>query len=400
MRKENTLSALVLCVVLFALACCAAEGANAAAKRATISPILVTLEPGASQRFAVEIAGRPARGVKWFVNDVPGGNAELGTITREGVYRAPAKPPRLNEVHVQAVVQGADNRYLCSTVLVGRSLPTYTLVARWGEHGEGKGQFTDPHGIALDRDGNLLVTDTVAVHVYRFTPEGKLLGEVGDGPASFRGPREVLVDAHGNTYVLDGTDIRILKFAPSGELLASWGEKGSGPGQMSRPHGFALGKDGRTYVADVDNNRVVVYGGDGRFLFEWGQYGTAPGQFNAPHAVATDRNGDVFVVEFHGRCQKFTADGQPLFTFAEEPGTYHSMTSDRWGDVYLMARSPSFGASIVKYNNNGAFVTRFRLPLKGEEAFYPKCAVVDDQGRLYLTESGLNNTAITILSPE
>jgi hypothetical protein len=35
-----------------------------------------------------------------------------------------------------------------------------------------------------------------------------------------------------------------------------------------------------------------------------------------------------------------------------------------------------------------------------ERAFHLECAVVDDQGRIYLTESGLNNTAITILAPE
>jgi streptogramin lyase len=368
-------------------------------RRAEISPILVRLEPGASQRFTVRIGGRPARAVKWFVNDAPGGSAELGTIGRDGTYRAPAQPPTPNEVHIQAVVEGAANRYVWSTALIGLRLPTYKLLARWGEAGEGDGQFVDPHGIGLDKDGNVLVTDTAPGRVYRFSPEGKLLGHLGE-PGSFKGPRDVRVDADGSILVLDGNEPRVREFSPSGKLVREWGEHGSEPGQLSEPHAIALGKDGRIYVADVANNRVDVFDRAGKFLFSWGGAGSGPGQFTAPHGVSVDRNGDVFVVEYYGRCQKFTSDGKLLLTFAQEPGTCHAMASDRWGDVYLMARSPEFGACVMKYNNNGAFVARFRLPRKGEEGFYPKCGAVDESGKLYLTESSSGNVAVDVLAPQ
>lgn len=405
MRKERTLSAIFLVAALLAVGCfLASEAAGGSERRAAISPIFVRLEPGAEQRFTIRVNGRAVRAARWCVNDVPGGNSELGTISRDGVYQAPRQPPKPNEVHIEAVVEGAENRLVWSTVLIGRANPTYRLAARWGERGEGKGQFLDPHGIALDNGGNLLITDPVTRRVYRFTTEGKLLGELsggpGDGPGALTGPRDVRLDADGNILVLDGSEIHVHKFSPSGELLAVLGEPGSAQGQPPRPHGFALGKDGRIYVADVTNNRVVVLDKDGKFLTQWGGQGAQSPQFNAPHAVATDRNGDVFVVEFSGRCQKFTSDGRHLFTFADQAGTYHAMTSDRWGDVYLMAREPEFGACIVKYNNNGAFVTRFRLPAKGEEGFYPKCAFVDGQGRIYLTESSRDSAAVTILAPE
>lgn len=53
--------------------------------------------------------------VKWSVNDVPGGDAEIGTIDSNGMYRAPEKAPMPHEIHICAVANGAPNRYLWAT---------------------------------------------------------------------------------------------------------------------------------------------------------------------------------------------------------------------------------------------------------------------------------------------
>jgi hypothetical protein len=405
MINESRLVASVVFTVLLALGCCGAVLAGASRlPRATISPILVRLLPGAGQRFTVEIERHCARPVKWLVNDIAGGNSEVGKITRDGIYKAPAPPPLPNEVHIEAIVDGAENRCLWSTVLIGQNVPSYRLIARWGEYGEGPCQFLEAHGIALDADGNLLIADTVRSRVSRFTPEGKLLGELGLGPGSapgaFKSPPDVQAGPDGHILVLDRANGRIQEFTRVGQVVKAWGQAGAGPGQFHRPHSIALGKGGRTYVADTDNNRIQVFDRDGKFLFAWTTGVAGSDKPGTPHGVAADRNGDVFVTDFYTGCQKFTADGKLLFAFAANSERYHALCSDRWGDVYLMARHPAFGPSIVKYNNNGAYVTRFALVRPGSAGFYPKCAVVDDKGRIYVTESDQHNIAVDVLDPE
>jgi len=402
MIGDDRLAVCFLFAVALAFAsCCAAVGATARQQRGAISPILVNLLPGASQRFTVQVEGHPARAAKWLVNDIAGGSAEIGRITRNGLYRAPARPPVPNEVHIGAMVEGVENPYVCSTVLVGRQIPYYRLSARWGEYGEGAGQFLEAHGIALDADGNVLIADPVRSRVMRFATDGKFLGELGLGPGSalgaFQGPPDVQVGPDGHILVLDRNNNRVQEFTRAGQFVRAWGQAGSGTGQFNRPHSIAFGKNARVYVADTDNDRIQVFDRDGKFLFAWA--GSASG-LRAPHAVAVDRNGDVFVLDYYGMCQKFTADGKLLFSLAQRDETCHSLASDRWGDVYLMARHPAFGPSIVKYNNDGAYITRFAVASAGGPGFYPKCAVVDAKGRVLVTETDQHHVAVDALEPE
>ena len=116
-------------------------------------------------------------GISWTVNDVTGGNSALGKISPAGVYTAPSTIPKPREVHIHATVSKPRKFHVWATVIVGPGdAPTYRLVSHWGERGSGPGKFTDPHSLCFDRDHNLIITDALAGHVYRYTREGKLLG--------------------------------------------------------------------------------------------------------------------------------------------------------------------------------------------------------------------------------
>src|SRR5437879_12886135 len=45
--------------------------------------------------------------VKWFVNEIEGGNATLGTISTNGLYTAPATPPNVTPATIAAAPTGA-----------------------------------------------------------------------------------------------------------------------------------------------------------------------------------------------------------------------------------------------------------------------------------------------------
>jgi DNA-binding beta-propeller fold protein YncE len=161
----------------------------------------------------------------------------------------------------------------------------------------GAGRFAWPHGIYVDRDGNIWVTDARAGgghghQVLKFGPDGKLLlalgeaGVAGSGPAHFNGPTDVVVAPNGDVFVTDGhedeSNNRVVKFTAEGKFIEEWGGTGSGAGQFLVPHAIALDSRGRLFVADRDNNRIQIFDQDGRFLDAWTQFGRPSGLYIAP----------------------------------------------------------------------------------------------------------------------
>ncbi|MHC4336532.1 MAG: NHL repeat-containing protein [Planctomycetota bacterium] len=365
-------------------------------RRAIIRPSLIRLKPGQRQKFKIVMSApylRPAylaKKVKWSVNDIPGGNKKLGTIDSAGLYTAPAKAPKPHEIHICAEVKGANNRYLWATVLIGNPDPPYKLIRTWSEPKESPTYLDDPHGIGLDKYGNLLIADQGASRIMRFTPKGKFLGDIGlrsgNEPGHFNEPRVVITDARGRIWVSDSKpDGPILQsFTPEGKFIRIFAHKGVLPGQLLRAHGMGFDGKQRLFVVDVDNFRVNVYSDRGEFLYNWGKPGLQLGEFNAPHGLMVDPSDDVFVSNYFGPTQKFDPNGNLLFAFAyadppDGPIGFHSISGDRWGNVYVTVRR-----GIVKYNNNGDYITAWRTDMD------PSWIAVADDDTIYcLFKSGV-----------
>jgi sugar lactone lactonase YvrE len=154
--------------------------------------------------------------------------------------------------------------------------------------------FVQAHGLAIDHDGNIWVSDAQAKdgkgqQVFKYSPQGKLLmtlgkaGVAGSGPDTFNGPSDVAVAANGDIFVADGhygdNTGRIVKFSKDGKFLKEWGKKGSGPGEFDEPHSIALDSKGRVFVADRKNNRIQIFDQDGKFIDQWKQFGRPSGIF-------------------------------------------------------------------------------------------------------------------------
>jgi sugar lactone lactonase YvrE len=169
----------------------------------------------------------------------------------------------------------------------------------------GAGMFIFPHGLHVDRDGHVWVTDGRGKggkghQVFKFSPDGKVLmtlgkaGVTGDGPDTFNSPSDVLVAPNGDIFVADGhggdTNARIVKFAKDGTFIKAWGKKGSGPGEFNVPHRLALDSSGRLFVADRSNSRIQIFDQDGKFLAEWKQFGR-------PSGVFIDKNDTIYVAD-------------------------------------------------------------------------------------------------------
>lgn len=216
----------------------------------------------------------------------------------------------------------------------------------------GEGLLIFPHGIHVDRDGNVWVTDgqdnaptparggagagaapgaapaTAAPaagtapaagrgaamapranpaaskghQVFKFSPEGKLLltmGKPGGGnaPDYFFQPNDVITNAAGEIFVseghagIPGTTARIIKFAKDGKtIIKEWGTYGDGPGQLNQPHAMAFDSQGRLFVGDRGNNRVVIFDQDGKYIDAWYQ-------FSRPSGIYIDKTDNLYVAD-------------------------------------------------------------------------------------------------------
>lgn len=227
----------------------------------------------------------------------------------------------------------------------------------------GAGVFAMPHGISVDRDGNLWATDVALHQVIKLATDGRVLmtlgtrGEPEDDGRHFNRPTQVGFAADGTILVADGyRNTRIARFSADGRFLGQWGTPGKGPGQFNTPHGIAIDAAGKVYVADRNNDRVQVFSPEGQLLAIWaspqigrpygiallgpdrfgiadggeqptsgpdrsalvivdgtgrvieriGRYGNQDGQFRMAHHLASDRHGAIYVVDITGqRVQKF-----------------------------------------------------------------------------------------------
>jgi sugar lactone lactonase YvrE len=185
----------------------------------------------------------------------------------------------------------------------------------------GAGMLIFPHGIHVDRDGNIWVTDgqdnrprqaagappvpepdkLIGHQVFKFSPDGELLltlGKLGGGrePEYFWQPNDVLTLSNGDILVAEGhsssptAHARILRFDRTGKFIEVWGKRGSGPGEFDQPHGLAMDSQGRIFVADRSNNRLQILDQTGKHIASWYQ-------FSRPSGVYIDSNDVLYVAD-------------------------------------------------------------------------------------------------------
>ena len=225
---------------------------------------------------------------------------------------------------------------------------TGKLLSSWGDN-----MFIMPHGLKVDHENNIWVTDVGLHQVFKFSHDGKLMLKLGEAGVAgrdslhFNKPTDIAVAKDGSFYISDGYgNNRIMKFSSTGKYLFNWGQKGSGPGEFNIPHGIALDSSQHLYVADRENNRVQVFNSSGKFIRQFKQ-----SSFGTIGAVAFDQTGSrLFAVDDftflkikHRGSDLFIFDtaGQVQTRFGRSGGYdgptawYHDLAIDKEGNIYI-----------------------------------------------------------------
>ena len=179
----------------------------------------------------------------------------------------------------------------------------------------GAQMFIWPHGMHVDREGNVWVTDGAAEeavataakagvkagHIVRkFSPDGRVLltlgepGVAGNDEYHFRSPAGVVTAPNGDIFVADGhgSNTRVVKYSKDGKFSKAWGKTGYGPGEFRSPvHCIAMDQRGRLFVCDRGSARIQIFDQEGNYVSRWYQFGM-------PSGIAFSVNDDDLIYVF------------------------------------------------------------------------------------------------------
>ena len=203
--------------------------------------------------------------------------------------------------------------------------PGGDVIARFGTNYLGR-----PGGITIDKPHNRLYTadakesriavfNTRSFEFQGYWGKPSISGKPEKG--TFSSPSNVAVDRQGNLYVADTLNCRIQILNATGEFVRTFGVQGDNPGEFIRPKGIAVDSEGHIYVADAEFNNFQVFSADGQPLLAVGTLGTAPGEFALIAGMHIDARDRIYTTEMYvGRIQVFQYIAQPASAGGQASG--------------------------------------------------------------------------------
>ena len=198
----------------------------------------------------------------------------------------------------------------------------------FGETGTGKGSFTFPLGIGIDRGDRIFIADSGNHRVQIFSPEGNYLSHFSTETTKKQikpsDPTDVVVDSTAKKcYISDNDNQWILVYdLKKGSPITTYGTMGMEKNEFRFPFLLDIDQQDNLYVVEVINTRVTVLAPDGKHLSTIGDWGVEKGEFYRPKGVAVDAQKRVFVSDSYlGVIQIFNQDGKVLCVLKDESGS-------------------------------------------------------------------------------
>lgn len=212
----------------------------------------------------------------------------------------------------------------------------------------GAGLFGNrPHGIDLDPEGNIWISDGSSHTVVKLSPQGQVLltlgtkGQRGDwnedaGSRLLYEPNDIAFGRNGDIFIVQGHapgpngNPRVLKFDKTGKFIKTWGGKGTEPGKFQVGHGITLDAKGLLWVSDRENSRIQIFDQDGNFVREIKYAGL-------PCSIEIRKDDIIMVNGFTGQILQLDLEGKVLGVYGKmgEFVEAHNVAVNTKGEIFV-----------------------------------------------------------------
>lgn len=244
---------------------------------------------------------------------------------------------------------------------------------KFGEFGVMEGQFTEPSGVAVNGQGDIVVADTNNHRIQVFDKEGRFkfqFGECGKRDGQLLYPNRVAVNRTTGDFVVTerSPTHQIQVYNQYGQFLRKFGAN-----ILQHPRGVCVDNKGRIIVVECKVMRVIIFDMFGNILqkFSCSRY------LEFPNGVCTNDKNEILISDNRAHCIKvFSYEGQYLRQIGGEGVTNYpiGVGINSLGEVVVADNHNNFNLTV--FSQDGTMIGALESRVKHAQCF--DVALVDD----------------------
>ncbi|XP_075150225.1 tripartite motif-containing protein brain tumor isoform X2 [Haematobia irritans] len=244
---------------------------------------------------------------------------------------------------------------------------------KFGEFGVMEGQFTEPSGVAVNAQNDIIVADTNNHRIQIFDKEGRFkfqFGECGKRDSQLLYPNRVAV-------VRNSGDIIVTERSPTHQIQIynQYGQfvRKFGANILQHPRGVTVDNKGRIIVVECKVMRVIIFDQNGNVLHKFG----CSKHLEFPNGVVVNDKQEIFISDNRAHCVKvFNYEGQYLRQIGGEGVTNYpiGVGINTNGEILIADNHNNFNLTI--FTQDGQLVSALESKVKHAQCF--DVALMDD----------------------